>query len=168
MCQLVEVLGVLAKGVHGLLLVLACHLAALAEVSDGGEECFLADAGIFQQLRDAVAAAKDAQQQVLHADELVVHLGGALAGGHEGLVGVAGKVHLTAADMRHRVKDFIHLLRQAGNVDLHLLEEVGRHVLVFREESLQQVGRLDGRVLSSKGNLLCLLHGLLRFDCELV
>ena len=166
--QLVEVLGVLVQGVHRLLLVLAGHLAALAEVGDGGEESLLADAGIFQHLRDAVATAEDAQQQVLHADELVVHLGGALAGGHEGLVGVAAEVHLAAADVRHCVKDVIHLLRQAGDVDLHLLEEVGRHILVFREEPLQQVRRLDGRVLPSEGNLLRLLHGFLRFDCELV
>ena len=105
---------------------------------------------------------------MLHADELVVHLGGSLAGSHEGLIGVAAEVHLSAADMRHRVEDFIHLLRQAGDVDLHLLEEVGRHILVFREEPFQQVGRLDGGVLPSEGNLLCLLYGFLRFNCELV
>ena len=116
----------------------------------------------------AAVSAFSLTPEVLHADELVVHLGGALLCGHEGLVGVAGKVHLSAADARHRIQDFIHLLCQAGDVHLHFLEEVGRDVLVFREEPFQQVCRFDSRVLPAEGNLLGFLYGLLRFDCEFV
>ncbi len=98
--QLVEVLGVLVQGVHRLFLVLAGHLGALTQVGDGGLQAFLADAGILEELADAVAAADERQQEVLNADEFVVHLGGALLGTDEGLVGVVAEVDLAAADVR--------------------------------------------------------------------
>ena len=101
--QLVQILGVLAQGVHRLLLVLARHLAALAQILDGGQQSLLAHPCVLQQLAHAVPSAEDPQQQVLHAHELVVHLRGALAGGHKSLVGVAGEVHLSTADVRHRI-----------------------------------------------------------------
>ena len=46
--QLVEVLGVLAQGVHRLLLVLAGHLTTLAEVLDGRQQRFLAHASVLK------------------------------------------------------------------------------------------------------------------------
>ena len=101
--QLVEVFGVLAKGVHGLFLVGAGHFAALAQVGNGGKECFLTNSGILKQLRNTVTATDEAEQQVLHTDELVVHLGGALLGSHKGLIGIAAEVDLTAADAWHRI-----------------------------------------------------------------
>ena len=166
--QLVEVFCILVKGVIAVLGALAAHLAALAQVGNGGAQALIAHTRILHQARQLVASGQEAQQQMLNGDEVVAHLSGQLSGLDEGLIGIGGEVLAPPADARQTVDQCVHLPAEPGDIHLQLLQQERSHILVDTQNSLHQVPCLDSLVLTGHGNLLCLLYGFLCFDCEFV
>ncbi len=131
--QLVEVLGVLAQSIVVVLGALASHLAALAQVCDSGLEALLAHARVLQLTCQLVVARKQSQQHVLDGDKLVAHVGGCLGGLDEGLIGGTAQVLVAAAHAGQPLQHGVYLLAKARNVHLHLLQQIGGHILIHQQ-----------------------------------
>ena len=168
LCQLVEVASILAQGVESILGGLAAHLAAFAEVCNGGTESLVADARVFQQTRSAVVAADKSDEEMLDRDELVAHLRSGLLCLDKCFVEVVACILAASTDARQRLHMSVESLRETRHVDLHFPQQVGGHVLILGKHALQQMHRVDARMLVGLRNLGCLLYRFLCFDRKII
>ena len=133
--QLIEVLGVLVQGVVSVLGALAAHLAAFAQVGNGGLEALFAHAGILHQVCHLVPAGHQPKQHVLDRDKVVAHLSGQLCGLHQCLIGVIAQILAAAAHARQLVQQRIRLLSQPGDVHLQFLQKERCDILIHTQDS---------------------------------
>ena len=169
--KLHQILTVLLQGVVGILRVIGGHPLVAAH---GGK---LLQKGVFFQVEGAeqltgglILLVQQAKEQVLHADEVILHGLGLAGGGAEHLIGGLRDIDLIgvttgAGHPGQCGKLFRHGGGKAAGVNVQLLQQLGDQAVFLRSQCVQQMGGFQCVVLVLHSQLLgCLqsLKGLLR------
>ena len=168
LCQLVQVLGIFAQCIVGILRRLRRYLRALSKVGNSSLQSLFGYSGILKQRGHSVLGLKHSQQQMLYRHKLIAHIGSYLCGLYQHLIGFGTKILIASHHFGQRCDYFIHSLLHKRDIHAHLLKQVRHNVFVHMKDTLQYVYTLYGLVLIRKSYLLRLLYSLLRLDCEIV
>ena len=161
-----QILAVLLQRIVGVLRVIGGHPLVAAH---GGK---LLQKGVLFQVEGAeqltgglVLLVQQAKEQMLHADEVVLHGLGFAGGGAEHLIGCLRDIDLIgvtagAGHPGQRGQLFRHGGGKAAGVNVQLLQQLGNQAVFLRSQCVQQVGGLQRIVLILHSQLLGCLQSL--------
>ena len=168
LCQLVKVARIFIQSVESVLCRLTAHLATLAQIGNGGTKSLVRCTGILQQSGRIVTTVDKPYEQMLDRHKLVAHLRSRLLRPYKGIVQVVACILASTTYTWQRLYLGIQSLRQPRHINLHLLQQIRRNILVLAQKPLHQMHGVDARRLMSLSNLGGLLNRLLSFNCKIV
>ena len=171
-CSLGQVAAVFFQHIVGFFRGIAGDGTVAPHLPQRRHEFFLGEPRFPEQgAQGIIGFLKEAEHQVLHGGVLIVHLTGDLFGLVQGLLQVAGEVHLpgaAAGNLGQTLHRGGELLPQGGRLHTGLLHQLGDKPLLLLQQGKQQMLLLDLLILPGGGHLLGGLHGFYTFLGELV
>ncbi len=163
-----EVTGIFRERLVVVVSTLTLYFLSLAQFLDCFHHLLLRAACIFEDTTDGGVDLQQSQKDRFHRNKLVTHL---LRIFHSFLqygIGVVGEVRLTAFHARQVFELLLYEVLNLHGIDAKFLEHKVRHVAPLLHDTLQEVHRLDGLLVSHLSCVHSLLDGFLSFDCKFV
>ena len=115
----------------------------------------------------ALGGIQQTQQQMLHGDEVVLHVLRPVLGGDEGLVQVVADIDFvrlpSAGDPGELAKLRLGGCLQALHGDVHFPQQLGNQSPILLQQGGEQMDLLQLLMVVANGKILCVLNGLLGF-----
>src|SRR5580658_9053015 len=168
--QLIQILCVFIQRVERSLLCLGIDRRTLPEILDRRYQSFLSQPRILQQLGRIVVALQNAEQQMLHTDELISELLQVRTRMQDRVVQVpVDRLRgVPAAYLRQLLQALIQFGFDKSYIDIVLFQQELHQGIFLRQQRLQQMIRIYRRIGSVKCQLLRLGDRLLRFYRKIV
>ena len=161
-----QVRAVLVQGVVGALRVVGGDPGAAPDRLEGPQGGFAVDAvGVKELFHPGIGLGDQAQEHVLHRDEIVLHASGDLLGFVEGSVHIPVDVDLVrlptgAGDGGQLGDELLGCGDDRGDGDAHLGQKLGDQTVLLHEKGQKHMALLDLLIVVLCGNALGKLHGL--------
>ena len=149
---------------------LVIHACAAAHGVDCSLQCLASEAGVLGDSAGVALVAGECQKKQLAGDELIAALGGFLVGEIEETVEITRNRDFAAFgfDLGQPIDRSLERGLQFGHLDAGARQQRGRAAVLLRQQSREQMLRLDEAVVVAQCQALRIREGLLEFGREFV